>query len=47
MQFAVVDGNRVEAFAKGRGICPLCNSVMIAKCGQRHINHWVHHCVQS
>lgn len=39
----MVDGNRVEAFAKGRGICPLCNLVMIAKCGQRHINHWAHH----
>jgi len=43
MQFALVDGKRVEAFIKGRGICPLCNSVMIAKCGQRHINHWAHH----
>lgn len=43
MQFAFVNGKRSEAFAKGRGICPLCNSIMIAKCGQRHISHWAHH----
>jgi competence protein CoiA len=43
MQLAVVDGERVEAFPRGRGICPMCGSETIAKCGTRIMHHWAHH----
>jgi competence protein CoiA len=43
MQFALVDNNRVEAFSDGRGLCPICGSEMIAKCGPRIMHHWAHH----
>lgn len=42
MQFAVVNGKRMEAFTGGRGKCPICDSVLIAKCGKRVIHHWAH-----
>ncbi len=43
MQLAVVDDDRVEAFPNGRGLCPVCKSEMIAKCGPRVMHHWAHH----
>lgn len=42
MQYSIVENERVEAFPKGRGTCPICNAAMIAKCGKRLINHWAH-----
>ena len=27
---------------KGRGNCPICGAVTIAKCGSKIINHWAH-----
>jgi len=42
MKFATLDGNKTEAFKGGRGICPSCNSELIAKCGDVKINHWAH-----
>ncbi len=42
MQLAVVDGERVEAFPDGKGSCPMCGSVMLAKCGTHVIHHWAH-----
>lgn len=42
MQMAIVNGKRVEAFSGGQGICPTCESKMIAKCGPRIIHHWAH-----
>lgn len=42
MQFALVDGERSEPFPGGRGRCPICDSVMIAKCGPRVPHHWAH-----
>ncbi len=42
MQIAVVDGTRLEAFPGGRGVCPVCGSEVIAKCGTRIIYHWAH-----
>lgn len=42
MQFAVLDGNRIEAFPNGRANCPICGSEMNAKCGSRNVNHWAH-----
>ncbi len=43
MQLALVNNDRVEAFSGGRGLCPICGSEMIAKCGPRTINHWAHY----
>ena len=42
MQFALVNGERVEPFPRGRGRCPVCDSIMIAKCGPRVLHHWAH-----
>lgn len=42
MEIALVNGERNEPFAGGRGICPQCGSPMIAKCGPRVLHHWAH-----
>ena len=42
MQYAIVNGQKCEAFPRGKGECPNCHNLVIAKCGQRNINHWAH-----
>jgi len=42
MKYAHASGQRVEAFAGGRGTCPTCNGEVIAKCGSYRIHHWAH-----
>lgn len=42
MKFALAAGNRIEAFAGGRGACPSCKGEVIAKCGSHRIPHWAH-----
>ena len=42
MQYAIVDNEPQEAFAAGRGHCPVCGAVTIAKCGPRVLPHWAH-----
>ncbi len=42
MKYAIVGGNKKEAFKGGRGSCPCCNSEVIARCGDVKINHWAH-----
>lgn len=42
MQYALVDGQRSEATARGSGICETCGSPMVAKCGPRVMHHWAH-----
>lgn len=42
MKYANVDGQRVEAFPKGRGTCPACSAPTIAKCGRFVMWHWAH-----
>jgi hypothetical protein len=42
MQYALVDGERNEAFPGGTGSCPTCAAAMVAKCGPRIIHHWAH-----
>ncbi len=42
MQFALINGIRTEAYKGAKGICPLCSSSVIAKCGDKNINHWSH-----
>jgi hypothetical protein len=42
MKFALVNNNRIEATKGARGVCPHCNSKVIAKCGKLKVNHWAH-----
>jgi competence CoiA-like predicted nuclease len=42
MKFAIINGNKVEAYRGAKGICPSCGSELIAKCGEVKINHWAH-----
>jgi competence protein CoiA len=42
MKFALAGGQRVEAYAEGRGMCPLCIGEVIAKCGTHRVAHWAH-----
>lgn len=42
MKYAIVRGEKTEAFKGGKGICPSCNSELIARCGDVKINHWSH-----
>jgi competence protein CoiA len=42
MKFALAAGERIEAFAGGRGACPSCHGEVIAKCGSYRIPHWAH-----
>lgn len=43
MQLALVNNDRVEASPGTRGLCPICGSEMIAKCGPRILHHWAHY----
>ncbi|WP_205603562.1 competence protein CoiA [Cyclobacterium sp. SYSU L10401] len=42
MKFAIVNGTKAEATKGVNGICPSCSAELIAKCGERKINHWAH-----
>ena len=42
MKFSFVDGIRQEPTPKERGICCICGSPTIAKCGNRKVWHWAH-----
>ncbi|HSH86909.1 MAG TPA: hypothetical protein VK958_06620 [Methylophilus sp.] len=47
MQLALVNNQKVEAFPGGRGTCPLCGAVSIAKCGPRIMHHWAHYRIRD
>ena len=42
MRFAIVNNNKIEAKPKLKGLCPHCESEMIAKCGRVKVWHWAH-----
>jgi competence CoiA-like predicted nuclease len=42
MKFALIDKIKTEATKGAKGFCPFCNSELIAKCGERKVNHWAH-----
>jgi len=42
MKYAFVDGQRQEAQLGRPGVCPVCNSPVVAKCGDVRIYHWAH-----
>ena len=43
MQYALVNGIRSHAKKGLEGLCELCNSKVIAKCGDSVIHHWSHY----
>lgn len=42
MKFALCDGEKIEATKGATGVCQICGSELIAKCGTININHWSH-----
>lgn len=42
MRFAIVNGKKVEATPKAKGVCSNCNSELIARCGRVKVWHWAH-----
>jgi hypothetical protein len=42
LRFANIDGQKRLPFPKGRGLCPCCGGLLIAKCGQIKTHHWAH-----
>ena len=42
MKFAIVDNEKKEAEKGLKGLCPICQQPVIAKCGKYKINHWAH-----
>ena len=42
MKYALVNGEKIEALKGAHGLCPSCGSALIAKCGDKKINHWAH-----
>lgn len=42
MKFALVENQKREAEKGLKGLCPICQQPVIAKCGKFKINHWAH-----
>lgn len=42
MKYAIVGNQKKEAEKGVKGLCPMYNQPVIAKCGQFKINHWAH-----
>ncbi|MBK7094594.1 MAG: competence protein [Saprospiraceae bacterium] len=42
MEYALVENIRLKATNGVKGICQICGSELIAKCGSIKINHWAH-----
>lgn len=47
MKFALVSNQKQEATPKTKGICPVCNTPVIAKCGNIKARHWAHETKQN
>lgn len=42
MKYALIDNTKTEASKGAKGVCPICGSELIAKCGEVKVNHWAH-----
>lgn len=42
MKYALVKGIETTAFKGVKGTCRICGLELIAKCGERKMNHWAH-----
>jgi len=40
MKFALVDGIKTEATPGSKGLCQICESELVAKCGKIRVHHW-------
>ncbi len=47
MQYALVNGVRSQAQKGLEGVCELCNSKVIAKCGDIVVHHWSHYTIKD
>jgi competence protein CoiA len=47
MKYALVGGQRVEAYRGGSAMCPVCGGEVIAKCGTHRVAHWAHRGVRD
>lgn len=47
MKFAIVNNQRKEATPKTKGICPVCHTPVISKCGTIKSHHWAHETKQN
>jgi competence protein CoiA len=42
MKYAIFHEQKVEARKNAIGYCPICDSVLIPKCGEVKVKHWAH-----
>jgi len=42
MKYALIDNTKAEASKGAKGICPICGSELISKCGDIKLHHWAH-----
>ena len=42
MKFALFNNNKIIATKGAIGVCPICESELIPKCGKVKVNHWSH-----
>lgn len=42
MTFAIVNGSKAEATPDSGGSCPLCDQILLSKCGELKVWHWAH-----
>lgn len=47
MKFALINNSRTEASKGAKGICPICGSDLIAKCGSLKMHHWAHRAIRN
>lgn len=46
-KFALINNIRTEAIKGANGICPVCGSEVIAKCGDIKLHHWAHKVIRN
>lgn len=46
-KFALINNIRTEATKGAKGICPVCGSEVIAKCGDIKLHHWAHKVIHN
>ena len=42
MKFALINGIKTEATPGSKGHCQICDSELVAKCGEIRVHHWSH-----
>jgi competence protein CoiA len=47
MKFALIDNIKVTAIKGAKGLCTICGSELVAKCGNLKVNHWAHKSIRN